>query len=154
MHNCNISGNDNSNNISLTFSVFIIDSFDKVLIVKRNIEKPLWDLPCYAKVSNPNNIINEAEQIVINDLGIHCNLEESFTATRENILPNGEVELEENHILIGRTNTFPTSFPSCILDFKRYDIVSVCYGTLSREEEYTVNIISLISKIFLKLNSR
>jgi isopentenyl-diphosphate delta-isomerase len=104
------------------FSVFIFNDHGQLLLQRRAFGKyhseGLWTNTCCSHQAPGESNIEAGQRRLLEEMGMHCELEESFSFEYRAELENALTEHELDHVLIGYANTDPSLNLEEAIDFK------------------------------------
>ncbi|WP_185868390.1 isopentenyl-diphosphate Delta-isomerase [Blattabacterium cuenoti] len=92
-------------------SVFIFNKKNDLMIQKRSHKKYhsslLWTNTCCSHPKKYESLINAAHRCLLQEMGFDCFLEQKFFFIYHELLKNGLIEYELDHVFIGNYNKYP-----------------------------------------------
>ena len=93
------------------FSIFIFNEQGNLMLQKRAQSKyhspGLWTNTCCGHPRIEENILDAATRRLIEEMGIHCELQFKFAFTYKALLKNKLIEHEIDHVFYGTSNALP-----------------------------------------------
>ncbi len=124
------------------FSVFILNSENKVLLQKRAKNKyhspDLWTNTCCSHQRMNETSLSAGNRRLIEEMGIDIELEEIFTFKYKAPFTNGLIEHELDHVLIGYSEKNPIINPEEVSDWKWVDIDFILQDLTNNPNIYTI----------------
>ena len=104
------------------FSVFVFNSQNELLLQRRAFGKyhseGLWTNTCCSHPIDGETLIEAGQRRLMEEMGIDCELTESFSFTYRALLDNGLTEYELDHVLIGHSDETPHLNTNEVMSFK------------------------------------
>jgi isopentenyl-diphosphate delta-isomerase len=124
------------------FSIFIINSKGQWLLQQRALDKyhsgGLWTNTCCSH-PRPNETNLEAGiRRLDEEMGLYCEIEQLFNFTYQCELPNGLIEHELDHVMVGFTDDAPTPNADEVASFQYIDPEALEEAIHKHPEQYTV----------------
>lgn len=124
------------------FSVFILDSKNKILLQKRAPNKyhspNLWTNTCCSHQRLNESSLEAGKRRLIEEMGIDLELEEIFTFQYKAPFTNGLTEHELDHVLIGYTDKSPIINYAEVSDWKWVNIDLIHKDLVVNPNDYTI----------------
>ena len=138
------------------FSVFLIDSKGKLILQQRAASKYhcplLYANTCCSHPRDGETILEAASRRLMEEMGLKCaDLRELFQFSYNLVLPNGLIENEYNHVIIGTTDNLPVINKEEVESYLKKDLISVYYDTLQNADKYAPWFITLMQHLFNKM---
>ena len=104
------------------FSVFVFNSQNELLLQRRAFGKyhseGLWTNTCCSHPIDGETLIEAGQRRLMEEMGIDCELTESFSFTYRALLDKGLTEYELDHVLIGHSDETPHLNTNEVMSFK------------------------------------
>ena len=124
------------------FSVFILNSKNKILLQKRANTKyhspNLWTNTCCSHQRLNEHSLKAGNRRLIEEMGINLELKEIFKFKYKAPFSNGLTEHELDHVLIGYTDKNPKVNPEEVSDWKWEDLEFIKRDLIKNTGDYTV----------------
>ncbi len=136
------------------FSVFLFDSEGKMLLQKRAASKyhspKLWTNTCCSHQLPKKSLHECANQRLIDEMGINCDLSYQFKFHYRAELDDGLIENEIDHVYFGVFNDDPNPNSDEVMDWKYAPISEIEQDIIDHPEFYTVWFKILIKRVILQ----
>ncbi len=123
------------------FSILVFNSRGEMLLQKRAQGKyhsgGLWTNACCSHPRAGTYILQEARNRLLEEMGIHCELEEIFTFVYRADLGNGMVENEIDHVFRGTSDAEPRPNPEEAEDWRRIRMEDLRMEISENPENFT-----------------
>jgi len=104
------------------FSVFIFNSYGELLLQKRDINKyhsgGLWTNTCCSHPRKNETFIEAAKRRLFEEMGLRCELKETFSFIYKANLDNDLIEHELDQVFFGNTDQKPSLNNEEVMDYK------------------------------------
>ena len=124
------------------FSVFIFDSDGRWLLQQRAHSKyhsaGLWSNTCCSHPRKDEEIVDAAIRRLKEEMGLYCQLRHQFHFSYRCQLPNGLIENELDHVLLGYSDSVPTCNEKEASDFKYFTTEDLEAALRSQPESFSV----------------
>ena len=104
------------------FSVFIFNSYGELLLQKRDINKyhsgGLWTNTCCSHPRKNETFIEAAKRRLFEEMGLRCELKETFSFIYKANLDNDLIEHEFDQVFFGNTDQKPSLNNEEVMDYK------------------------------------
>ncbi len=124
------------------FSVFIFNSDGHWLLQRRASSKyhspDLWSNTCCSHPREGEEIINSAIRRLKEEMGLYCQLRHQFHFSYRCQLPNGLIENELDHVLLGYSDTLPTCNEEEVSEFRYFTTQDLEESLKSHPEWFSV----------------
>ena len=133
-------------------SVFVINGAGDWLLQRRALNKyhsaGLWTNTCCSHPLPGESNIFAANRRLIEEMGLESKLNQLFSFTYREILENGLIEHELDHVFLGICNQFPVINHSEVAEYKYFNFNELENEIRENPENYTV----WFRKIFEEVN--
>jgi isopentenyl-diphosphate delta-isomerase len=123
------------------FSVFVINRKGELLLQQRALHKyhspGLWTNTCCSHQRPGETNIEAGRRRLREEMGMECELEDTFWFIYRAEFDNGLTEHELDHVLVGFCDHNPVINPDEVADFKWMDLESVRQHMKSHPDLYT-----------------
>ncbi len=123
------------------FSIFIFNSLNELLIQKRNENKyhsgGLWTNTCCSHPRPNETVLDAATRRLSEEMGLATELAEVLEFTYKVTLPNGLIENEYDHVIIGFTDATPIPSADEVSSWRWVNTSEVLVDTQRHPETYT-----------------
>ena len=137
------------------FSVIIFNNKGEILLQKRASTKyhtpNLWSNTCCSHQKEGEDNINAGRRRLSEEMGFVTNLHNFGSFTYRVEFPNGLIEHENDHIMLGVFNGNPKPNPNEVDDWKWIDIDILANDMKINPEHYTAWFIIIMNKYFESL---
>jgi isopentenyl-diphosphate Delta-isomerase len=134
-------------------SVFLINENGEWILQRRSIDKyhskDLWTNACCSHPYPNESNVDAANRRLVEEMGIHCKLNEIFSFTYKEPLENEITEHEFDHVFLGITDKIPTINTDEVGEWKLISYSDLKIDIHSNPEKYTV----WFKKIYEEVNS-
>lgn len=104
------------------FSVFVFDDRGRLLLQRRAQSKyhtpGLWSNTCCSHPRPGERVLQAGRRRLEEEMGFSCDLSPAFGFVYRADLPNGLIEHEFDHVLLGRWNGTPSPDPNEVADWR------------------------------------
>lgn len=104
------------------FSIFIFNSDGRWLLQRRALDKyhspGLWSNTCCSHPRQDESVIEAGIRRLNEEMGMYCQIEPQFHFTYRCNLPNGLIEHELDHVLVGYSDKAPHLNSKEVCDYK------------------------------------
>lgn len=130
-----------SGKLHRAFSIFIFNDRDELLLQRRALEKyhskGLWTNTCCSHPAPGESIQEAAEKRLIEEMGLHVDLESAFEFLYKADVCDGLIEYEYDHVFFGRSNDDPVLNTEEAMDFKWSNLSAIQEDILTNSEQYS-----------------
>lgn len=134
------------------FSVFIFNDKHELLLQKRALDKyhsgGLWTNTCCSHPSPGEGIVVAAERRLMEEMGLHADLQVVSSFIYKAEFENGLIEHEFDHILVGYYNDSVETNPIEVMDYKWVSITDLKEATSKYPNEFTIWFLKIYRQIF------
>jgi isopentenyl-diphosphate delta-isomerase len=124
------------------FSIFIINSNGQWLMQQRALDKyhsaGLWTNTCCSHPRPNETNFAAGTRRLDEEMGLHCELEPLFHFTYQCELPNGLIEHELDHVMVGFTDEHPIPNADEVAAFQYVDPEALAQSIQNHPDKYTV----------------
>ena len=124
------------------FSVFIFNSDGLWLLQRRADHKyhspGLWSNTCCSHPRESESTVDAGIRRLREEMGLYCQLKPQFQFTYRCKLPNGLIENELDHVLLGYSDTPPRINTSEVSEFKYITTADLEHMLHNQPEQFTV----------------
>lgn len=130
-----------SGSLHRAFSIFLFNTSGQILLQQRAFEKyhggGLWTNACCSHPQLGEDILASAQDRLLYEMGLVCDLQRIFTFTYQAKVENGLIEHELDHVFVGHVNDMPIPHPEEVEDYRWWDIKELQQDISLRNKEYT-----------------
>ena len=123
------------------FSIFIFNSEGKLMIHQRALSKyhspGLWTNTCCSHPKIDEDVMENAHQRLLEEMGFDCELEKAFTFVYKSDVGQGLTEHEFDHVFVGQYNDKPNINKSEVEDWQFMSMDSLRDDIDHHPENYT-----------------
>lgn len=123
------------------FSVFLFNSEGKLLLQQRAAHKyhspELWTNTCCSHQRVGESSLQAGHRRLIEEMGMDCELQETFTFIYKAPFDNGLTEHELDHVLVGITDDIPKINTEEVMDYKYVEMYQLEQEMAEMPEQYT-----------------
>lgn len=123
------------------FSVFVFNSKNELILQQRADGKyhspGLWTNTCCSHPKPGENTIDACKRRLMEEMGMECNLEFSFSFMYKCKFPNGLTEHEFDHVYVGYTDDLPALNYHEVKEWKYLNLTELEKEIESHPEKFT-----------------
>jgi isopentenyl-diphosphate Delta-isomerase len=138
------------------FSVLLFNSKKELLLQKRALGKyhseGLWTNTCCSHPSPGESIIEAANRRLMEEMGLNCTLQNSFSFVYKIALDNNLIEHEFDHVVIGKCDVDPVLNVKEASDYSWVSLAQIQSEIVLNPDKYTCWFKIIIGEHFEKLN--
>jgi len=137
------------------FSIFIFNQAGELLLQKRAKEKyhsgGLWSNTCCSHPAPLENTLDAAHRRLEEEMGIDCEIKETYTFIYKAKLDNDLTEYEYDHVFVGNCNSDPKPNPEEVEDWKWVDLKWLEEDMKNNPQNYTYWLKDCFSDVVKKI---
>ena len=134
------------------FSVFIFNAAGQLLLQKRATSKyhsgGLWSNTCCGHPRPGEDTAVAARRRLREEMGIDCDLEETFHFSYDATMSNGLIECEFDHVFVGTCDDPPRPDPAEASEWRWSDCSAIQADLTRRPDDYTVWLRVCFNRVF------
>jgi len=122
-------------------SIFLFNDQGQMLLQQRAFSKyhsgGLWSNTCCSHPRQHESVMDAAKRRLFEEMGIQCELEQTFHFIYKVVLDKGLTEHELDHVLVGKFNGEPILNPEEAASWKWIDVDVLVNDIAADPEQYT-----------------